>query len=66
MKTFDGVSLSLDRPSEGLASSQNRMDPLARALLLAAVGLAGLWWLYGHKKNLPDPGLKGPAEPSSL
>ena len=33
--------------------------------ILAAVGLAGLWWLYGHKKNLPDPGLRGPAEPSS-
>ena len=33
--------------------------------VLAAVGGFGLWWLYGRKKNLPDPGLKAQAEPSS-
>lgn len=33
--------------------------------MLAAVGGFGLWWLYGRKKNLPDPGLKAHAEPSS-
>ena len=33
--------------------------------LLAASGSFGLWWLYGRKKKLPDPGLKTQAEPSS-
>ena len=33
--------------------------------LLAALGSFGLWWLYGRKKNLPDPGLKTQPEPSS-
>ena len=33
--------------------------------LLALRGSVGLWWLYGRKKNLPDPGLKASAEASS-
>jgi len=33
--------------------------------LLALLGSVGLWWLYGRKKNLPDPGLKASAEASS-
>ncbi|MGB1416008.1 MAG: prolipoprotein diacylglyceryl transferase [Synechococcus sp.] len=33
--------------------------------LLALLGSVGLWWLYGRKKNLPDPGLKASGEASS-
>ena len=25
--------------------------------VLALLGIFGLWWLYGRKQNLPDPGI---------